>query len=36
MKTMSKGKKMYLAGEWVEGAGMIEVLDPQDLSLIHI
>lgn len=35
MKTMSKGKKMYLAGEWVEGTGMIEVRDPQDNRLIE-
>lgn len=30
MKTKNKGKMMYLAGEWVECARTIAVLDPQD------
>ncbi|MGG4496546.1 aldehyde dehydrogenase family protein [Brevibacillus reuszeri] len=36
MKTQNKGKMMYLAGEWVDCARTIEVLDPQDNRLIDL
>lgn len=36
MKTKNKGKMMYLAGEWVESASTIEVLDPQDNRMIDL
>ncbi|WP_312113367.1 aldehyde dehydrogenase family protein [Brevibacillus reuszeri] len=36
MKTQSKGKMMYLAGEWVDCERTIEVLDPQDNRMIDL
>ncbi len=34
MKTQKIGQKMYIGGEWVGSAKVIDVLDPQDNSLI--
>lgn len=34
METHAEGKKMFLAGEWVDGKQWIDVIDPQDGSLV--
>ena len=34
MATHVEGRKMFLAGEWVDGKQWIDVIDPQDGSLV--